>query len=285
VAGEEIHEGTVLELDTLTAEILAGIGGQQEAYRKLQTVATLKLWKGRFSSLEAYLTETGIAAAARAAEGTDRVHLVEVLKAQGLNQKAVGALLGISQQRVSQIGRGSDGHEARNLTSQGPGTTAEQPGQPDLASNDHEIPENPAGDGHESREGRKSISHAPDTTAEQPGQPDVAYTAPVASNGGEAPGGEGDPDAVQDAEPGAAGPPARTPDGLDDSWPALRFRATRGKGSGPAEATVRHEPHHRDRGEHGVGDPGVNERQRGCGRVEGERSVALDVAPHGVRYR
>jgi transcriptional regulator with XRE-family HTH domain len=105
-----------------------------------------------YGSLVEYAEAEGIAAAFAAAaqqEGELLPGLVAELRHAGLSQKQAGAVLGITQARVSQLERGKSGNESRDKSAADAGTS-----------------HLPAG---------KNISHPPETDADQGKEDDLTY--------------------------------------------------------------------------------------------------------------
>jgi len=111
--------------------IRQGIDGQAEVYRVIHTAVVRRDWKVLgYGTLAEYFEGERIAERWRAAEKPLRA-LVAMLRTEAeLSQARTAEALGISQQRVSQLERGSGGNEARqqprNLTSHNGEALADQ---------------------------------------------------------------------------------------------------------------------------------------------------------------
>jgi hypothetical protein len=185
VAEVEIRPGQVFspaqreaEARSRAGRIRQGIDGQGAVFRDIRDAVARKDWEALgYGSPAEYFEKERITERWRAAEGSQR-ELVAELRAAGLSQAAVGAAVGITQGRVSQLERGKTGHETRrsqeykpaNAGQRSSGRPRKAAGQPSASRPSRDGTETETGTGTETAAATQADTDTGTRTAAADGQ-------------------------------------------------------------------------------------------------------------------
>lgn len=168
--------------------IRKGIDAGTQALEDIDGAIAMRDWKTLgYDSLEDYFYLTGIAQRWRQQREPQQQLVRTLVEHVGLSQTKAAELMDLSQQRVSQLLRGSSGHETRKVTSQA--SKPQVSGSPALTNGKQEPPvlsgvvvkDEPAVDPFAERQDRPGApepAQGHQDTAQEPAEPQSTATAP-----------------------------------------------------------------------------------------------------------